>query len=73
MGGCLSMGKAKKLKALRRSLRENTDPDIQLEGKNHIVEKSGTHMTHMTIRHKPTSRKGLYKQIKKQGDYGEDE
>jgi len=69
------MGKAQKLKKLRRSLRENTDPAIQLEGKRHIVQikTSGQHITHMTIRHKPTSRKGLYKQIKKQGDYGEDE
>ena len=67
------MGKARKLKALRRSLRENTSDDVQLEGKNHIVEKRGVSMTKMTIRHKPTSRKGLYKQIKKQGDYGEEE
>ncbi|MCK4870770.1 MAG: hypothetical protein KAS93_06645 [Gammaproteobacteria bacterium] len=66
------MGRAKKLKALRRSLRENTDEAVLMEGKQHIVENHGTHMTKMTVRHKPTSRKGLYKQIKKQGDYGED-
>ena len=68
------MGKAKKLKALRRSLRENTPPDIRLQGKQHIVQikTSGQHITHMTIRHDPQSRKGLYKQIKKQGDYGEE-
>ena len=69
------MGKAKKLKELRRSLRENTDPALQLEGKQHVVQKktNGTAITRMTIRHKPTSRKGLYKQIKKQGDFGIDE
>ena len=67
------MGKAKKLKALRRSLRENTDPDIQLQGKQHIVKKHGQAITHMTIRHNPNSRKGLYKKIKKQGDYGEED
>jgi len=68
------MGKARRLKALRRSLRENTDPDIKLQGKRHVVEvgKSGQSITRMTIRHDPNSRKGLYKQIKKQGDYGED-
>ena len=66
------MGKAKKLKALRRELRQHTDPAIELEGKSHIVEKSGQHITLMTVRHKPSSRKGLYKQIKKQGDYGEE-
>jgi len=68
------MGKARKLKALRRSLRENTDPAIKLQGKQHIVQvkTSGQHITHMTIRHDPNSRKGLYKQIKKQGDYGEE-
>jgi len=68
------MGKARKLKELRRSLRENTDPAIKLQGKQHIVQlgKSGQHATHMTIRHDPESRKGLYKRIKKQGDYGEE-
>lgn len=67
------MGKAKKLKALRRSLRENTDPDIKLQGKQHVVQikTSGQHITNMTIRHSPESRKGIYKRIKKQGDYGE--
>lgn len=65
------MGKARKLKALRRSLRENTQSGVQMEGKQHIIEKNGTHITKMTVRHKPTSQKGLYKQIKKQGDYGE--
>ena len=66
-----NVGKAKKLKDLRRSLRENTQSDVLMEGKQVIVEKRGQHITQMTIRHKPTSRKGLYKQIKRQSDYGE--
>ena len=69
------MGRAKKLKALRRSLRENTDPAVKMQGKKVIKEinKSGQHITRVIIRHDPNSRKGLYKKIKKQGDYGEDE
>lgn len=68
------MGKAKKLKELRRELRKNTPEQVKLQGKKHIVElgKSGQHATRLTIRHDPHSRKGLYKQIKKQGDYGEE-
>jgi len=68
------MGKAQKLKALRRSLRQNTQSDVLMQGKQTIKEvgNSGQHVTHMTVRHDPNSRKGLYKKIKKQGDYGED-
>ena len=68
------MGKARKLKKLRRELRENTPPDVRLQGKQHIVQikTSGQHVTHMTIRHDPESLKGKYKKIKKQGDYGEE-
>lgn len=68
------MGKARKLKALRKSLRENTPSDIRLQGKQHVVAvgKNGQHVTRMTIRHDPQSLKGKYKKIKKQGDYGDD-
>ena len=66
------MGKARKLKQLRRSLRENTDPEIKMQIKNEIKHNKGTAITRQIIRHDPNSRRGLYKQIKKQGDYGEE-
>lgn len=67
------MGKAKKLKAIRKALRENTDDTIQWQQK--IVHKDfdGQTVDKRILRHDPHSRKGKYKAIKKQGDYGEDE
>jgi len=66
------VGKAKKLKALRRSLRENMQSDVLLQSKTIIKEVRGQHITQRIIRHDPNSLKGIYKKIKKQGDYGED-
>lgn len=64
------MGKARKLKELRRSLRQNTDDTVQLQQKITHKNYNGQTVDKRTIRHDPHSRKGLYKQIKKQGDYG---
>ncbi len=66
------MGKASKLKKLRKSLRENIDPEIQMQIKSVVIEIDGKHVTKSILRHNPNSYKGMYKKIKKQGDYGEE-
>lgn len=66
------MGRASKLKKLRRSLRENLDPEIQMQMKSVIVGVNGMQVTKTILRHNPNSYKGMYKKIKKQGDYGEE-
>jgi len=63
------VGKAKKLKALRRELRENMSNNVQMQAQHHVIKTktNGIEITHTTFRHKPSSMKGTYKQMKKNG------